>query len=416
MKFSTRFSGFQNGGFLPVPGRNDDPEMLYYNKYNTSLTSEEKIQYDQWLKQVSEEQKRDVSMDRGTYDLQGYWKNDRTTDADGHGSDKWKKPNHPKFSNESIYNGAEGFYGGRWEGNAFQPSKQTVDLYGEDSLNRYFSNEPNRPEFLDMSRFKTGINKPSPLVYKNGGKMKFSTRFSMANGGLVTKGDVTRFNADSFTNGIPEPYPYGASGIHIKKKNRGKFTASANRAGMGVQEFAGKVLANKENYSPTLVKRANFARNASKWKRPDGGTLQRSPQMQQLDLNARLFESPFGGQTNYGDFKSSVMGMPADQGELLDILRGSNLPLNYSGKTQYLNNIGDSILSGQMQSVNGTDMQTQFGGPYSGEGTELDIMDAIASRMAGGKLMRDKERGITIGGCGGKMRKKGCGGKTKYSM
>lgn len=62
-------------------------------------------------------------------------------------------------------------------------------------------------------------------------------------------------------------------GIHIKKKNRGKFTASAKRAGMGVQEYARHVLANKERYSPTLVKRANFARNASKWKHDLGGYL-----------------------------------------------------------------------------------------------------------------------------------------------
>jgi hypothetical protein len=50
-------------------------------------------------------------------------------------------------------------------------------------------------------------------------------------------------------------------GIMIKKENRGKFTESANRANMGVQEYAKHILANKEDYSPTLIKRANFARN-----------------------------------------------------------------------------------------------------------------------------------------------------------
>lgn len=68
---------------------------------------------------------------------------------------------------------------------------------------------------------------------------------------------------------------YAADGgkIHIKKKNRGKFTESAERAGMGVQEFARHILSNKEDYSPTQVKRANFARNASKWKHSLGGNL-----------------------------------------------------------------------------------------------------------------------------------------------
>ena len=50
--------------------------------------------------------------------------------------------------------------------------------------------------------------------------------------------------------------------ICIKKENRGKFTESAKKAGMGVQEFASHVLSNKNRYSTTLVKRANFAKNA----------------------------------------------------------------------------------------------------------------------------------------------------------
>lgn len=54
-------------------------------------------------------------------------------------------------------------------------------------------------------------------------------------------------------------------GIHIKEENRGKFTQQANNAGMGVQEFAKHVLANKDNYSSTTIKRANFARNATKF-------------------------------------------------------------------------------------------------------------------------------------------------------
>lgn len=66
-------------------------------------------------------------------------------------------------------------------------------------------------------------------------------------------------------------YAYG--GIHINPANKGKFTASAQRAGMGVQEFAQHVMANREDYSPTQVKRANFARNAAKWKKQEGGPM-----------------------------------------------------------------------------------------------------------------------------------------------
>lgn len=59
-------------------------------------------------------------------------------------------------------------------------------------------------------------------------------------------------------------YENGGS-IHIKPSKRGTFTAAATKHGMGVQEFAARVLRNKEDYSPSLVKKANFARNASKW-------------------------------------------------------------------------------------------------------------------------------------------------------
>jgi len=61
------------------------------------------------------------------------------------------------------------------------------------------------------------------------------------------------------------------SGIEIKPENEGKFTAWAKKRGMGVQEAARKVLANKSKYPPSVVKMANFARNAAKWKKEQGG-------------------------------------------------------------------------------------------------------------------------------------------------
>ena len=55
----------------------------------------------------------------------------------------------------------------------------------------------------------------------------------------------------------------GKNKIHIKKENRGKFTASAKAAGQSVQEHARSVL-NNPNATPLQKKRANFARNAAK--------------------------------------------------------------------------------------------------------------------------------------------------------
>lgn len=64
-------------------------------------------------------------------------------------------------------------------------------------------------------------------------------------------------------------FKYG--GIHIKPSKRGTFTAAAKRHNMDVQEFARTVLNNKANYSAAMIKKANFARNASKWNKKEFG-------------------------------------------------------------------------------------------------------------------------------------------------
>lgn len=88
-------------------------------------------------------------------------------------------------------------------------------------------------------------------------------------------------------------------GIMIKKENRGKFTESANRANMSVQEYARHILANKEDYSPTLIKRANFARNAAKWNafggdlNTYGGTYNGG--LEYIDNGGTHEQNPFNG-------------------------------------------------------------------------------------------------------------------------
>lgn len=60
--------------------------------------------------------------------------------------------------------------------------------------------------------------------------------------------------------------PKKKSGIHIKAKNKGKFTAKAKADGRSVQAEASHILADPKA-SATQKKRANFARNAAKWKK-----------------------------------------------------------------------------------------------------------------------------------------------------
>lgn len=61
--------------------------------------------------------------------------------------------------------------------------------------------------------------------------------------------------------------------IKIKPSKVGTFTKAAKKRGMGVQEFANKIMSNKDKYSPTMVKKATFASNAAKWKKEYGGSL-----------------------------------------------------------------------------------------------------------------------------------------------
>lgn len=65
---------------------------------------------------------------------------------------------------------------------------------------------------------------------------------------------------------ITDHYNYNSGkDINIKKSKRGTFTKAAKQHGMSVQSFANRVLRNPSKYSAAMRKKANFARNASKW-------------------------------------------------------------------------------------------------------------------------------------------------------
>lgn len=77
------------------------------------------------------------------------------------------------------------------------------------------------------------------------------------------------YNMEEYT--VPYPEHSDGGSIHIKPSRKGTFTAAATKHGMGVQEFASKVLANKSSYSPKMVKKAAFAKAATKFKHCYGG-------------------------------------------------------------------------------------------------------------------------------------------------
>ena len=82
-------------------------------KYNTKLSPADERAFQQDVKKAKRE------MDLIDYDLRGYWKELKSkgqtlSSAKGHFPDKYKKPNHPTFSEESIYDGRGGMKGGKW--------------------------------------------------------------------------------------------------------------------------------------------------------------------------------------------------------------------------------------------------------------------------------------------------------------
>jgi hypothetical protein len=89
--------------------------MDFSDKYNTALSPKEEMQFREWAVGESKRQGRDILMDLADYDVRGFWKDRQTVDSRGHGSDRFKKPNHPTFSQGSQYNGVEGMMGGRWD-------------------------------------------------------------------------------------------------------------------------------------------------------------------------------------------------------------------------------------------------------------------------------------------------------------
>jgi len=176
-----------------LPSKEEDPEMLYKDRYNTPLSEKEQPLFNQWVSEESKKRRRDILMDKGTYDLQGFWKNDRTMDSDSHGSDKWKKPNHPTFSIESIYNGMNGNQAGSWgEDGSYYPSRQTRDLYKEEYYKQMFNREPNRPEHLNLNK-STNL---SPSIYDDGGNITPARKWLEEDDSLTPQEKVLRAHAN----------------------------------------------------------------------------------------------------------------------------------------------------------------------------------------------------------------------------
>ena len=89
----------------------------------------------------------------------------------------------------------------------------------------------------------------------------------------IDRNQLLQARANMITDNALSAIAANGGPIYIKPSKRGTFTAAAKQRGMGVQEFANKVLTNKDNHSSAMVKKANFARVFGGRHYSEGGSM-----------------------------------------------------------------------------------------------------------------------------------------------
>lgn len=120
---------------VPKAQRPDARDMS--DVFNTILPPEQEQAYQEWARKIGHEN------DTYDYDLRGAYRDGGSQAENGHFPDTYKKPNHPTFSNESIYDGQGGMAGGRWaempDGKpTFTPGPANLHWRKPEELQQYF--------------------------------------------------------------------------------------------------------------------------------------------------------------------------------------------------------------------------------------------------------------------------------------
>ena len=123
------------------------PQPDFSHLYNTTIPAEREAEFYKWAYDMTQKTGHNPIKDRFDYDVNGLFMSGLGTDERGHATDRFKKPNHPTFSKESMYSGKGGLMGGEWieKGGKtyYKPSDTNLKMYGSDSLRQYFKeNEP----------------------------------------------------------------------------------------------------------------------------------------------------------------------------------------------------------------------------------------------------------------------------------
>jgi hypothetical protein len=105
--------------------------------YTTALNPADELRYQVWRSMLPKALQYD-----GDYDLRGAYQDGLKPSDNAHFNDKYKKPNHPTFSDESMYSTPEN-PGGTWAGDdnagwTFNATPANLAHHTPDALLNYF--------------------------------------------------------------------------------------------------------------------------------------------------------------------------------------------------------------------------------------------------------------------------------------
>jgi len=172
-----------------------------------------------------------------------------------------------KEAGEDIYNNAVGVNLGLSDKTYTNKRNAIIDnSFYHKVPDGYGEYHPYHNKFVDPYELKKN-KKGGMLLYKKGGALK--SRIECHNPKCNHSwpredGGNDMYICHECSTDNTKFYGKGGS-IHIDKNKKGTFTAAATKHSKSVQAFASQVLANKENYSSKMVKKAVFAANSKKW-------------------------------------------------------------------------------------------------------------------------------------------------------
>ncbi len=186
----------------------------FSQKNNTALTSDQEAEYQRRIKLPKTDPQYLRDADNFDYDVRAWMLSGGKADERGHGSDVGKKPNHPTFSNQSVYS-VKGQEGGVWaqdaEGNGtFTPSEwMAKDKPRMEALKKYMAkNEPDTKLILPEEkpiRFPMTVqgarqNATMPAVEKpTSGWDTFADFFKMENS-IASIGEKNKSETGGYTD------------------------------------------------------------------------------------------------------------------------------------------------------------------------------------------------------------------------